>query len=276
MKVVIFCGGMGIRMGDATQAIPKPMIPVGQRPILWHIMNWYASWGHTDFVLCLGYRAEKVKEYFLSYEEAISNDFVLSGVGKNVELLGRDMEDWRITFVDTGAQTTIGERLRRIKRYIGDDEMFLATYGDGLTDASLDDMVARLERSGKTAQFISVRPHAEYHMVRSDKDGMVTSVDRMAEADVWINGGFFVFRRRIFDVLQQDEDLVDEPFARLIQRGELLAYRHEGFWAPMDTMKDKQRLDLMLEEGNAPWQIGGGRETRRRLAAVGGVGLLGS
>ena len=275
MKVVIFCGGMGIRMGDATQTIPKPMITVGQRPILWHIMNWYASWGHTEFVLCLGYRAEKVKEYFLSYEEAISNDFVLSGE-KKVELLGRDMADWRITFVDTGAQTTVGERLRRVKKHIGDDEMFLATYGDGLTDAPLDEMVARFERSGKTAQFVSVRPHAEFHMVSVDADGTVSSVERLAEADVWINGGFFVFRRRIFDVLHPGEDLVDEPFARLIQRGELVAFRHEGFWAPMDTMKDKQRLDLMLEEGNAPWQNGGGQETRRRLAAVGDAGSLGS
>jgi glucose-1-phosphate cytidylyltransferase len=148
VKVVIFCGGLGVRMGDATQAIPKPMIPVGQRPILWHIMKWYASWGHTDFVLCLGYRAEKVKEYFLSYNEAISNDFVLDGGGKRVQLLGHDMKDWRITFVDTGVQTSIGERLRRVQSHIGDDEMFLATYGDGLTDVPLDAMVGRLEETG--------------------------------------------------------------------------------------------------------------------------------
>ena len=267
MKVVIFCGGLGVRMGDATQAIPKPMIPVGQRPILWHIMKWYASWGHTDFVLCLGYRAEKVKEYFLSYDEAISNDFVLDGGRKRVQLLGHDMEDWRITFVDTGVQTSIGERLRRIQSHIGDDEMFLATYGDGLTDVPLDDMVGRLEETGKTALFVSVRPHVEYHMVRAANDGIVTSVERMAEADVWINGGFFVFRRTIFDAIRPDEDLVAEPFSRLIRDGELLAFRHEGFWAPMDTIKDKQRLDLMLEGGGAPWQVGGGRFGARRASA---------
>jgi len=268
MKVVIFCGGLGVRMGDATQAIPKPMITVGQRPILWHIMKWYASWGHTDFVLALGYRAEKVKEYFLSYDEAISNDFVLDGGRKRVQLLGHDMEDWRITFVDTGVQTSIGERLRRVQRHIGDDELFLATYGDGLTDVPLDDMIGSFSASGKTAMFLSVRPHVEYHMVQADAGGVVTSVDRMAEADVWINGGFFVFRRGIFDAIRPHEDLVVEPFSRLIEDNELLAFRHEGFWAPMDTIKDKQRLEQLLEGGSAPWQTGGGRSTRRSSSTM--------
>jgi glucose-1-phosphate cytidylyltransferase len=255
VKVVLFCGGLGVRMGEATQKIPKPMIQVGTRPILWHIMKWYASWGHTDFILCLGYRAETVKGFFLDYQEALGNDFVLSNGGQDVELLGRDMEDWKITFVDTGMYSTIGQRLRSVQRYIGDDSMFLATYGDGLTDAPLDDMIATLERSGKTALFLSVRPRVEYHVVKAESDGVVRSIDPLARADVWINGGFFAFRRSVFDVIEPGEELVNEPFARLIERGELLTYRYEGFWEPMDTMKDKQHLDSLVDGQRAPWLV---------------------
>jgi glucose-1-phosphate cytidylyltransferase len=253
VKVVIFCGGLGVRMGEATQRIPKPMIPIGTRPILWHIMKWYASWGHTDFVLCLGYQAETVKSFFLDYQEALSNDFVLSNGGRDVQLLGSDMDDWTIAFVDTGLHSTIGQRLKAIEHYIGQDELFLATYGDGLTDAPLDDLVAALERSTATGLFISVRPRVEYHLVREDGDGIVQSIEPFAGADVWINGGFFVFRRSIFDVIEEGDELVDQPFARLIERGALRTYKYEGFWEPMDTIKDKQKLDSLFESGRAPW-----------------------
>jgi len=254
MKVVIFCGGMGVRMGEATHRIPKPMIPIGTHPILWHIMKWYASWGHTDFILCLGYRAEVIKEYFLTYREALANDFVLTNGGRDMELLGADISDWRITFVDTGAQSSIGERLRRVKEYLAGEEYFLATYGDGVTDVPLDDMVETLRVSGKSGIFLAVRPRLEYHVVRSDGDGIVTSVEPLAESDLRINGGYFVFRQSIVDEIRPDEELVVEPFARLIARGELLAYRHDGFWEPMDTIKDKQRLDSLLESGRVPWR----------------------
>jgi glucose-1-phosphate cytidylyltransferase len=254
VKVVIFCGGLGVRMGEATQRIPKPMIPVGAHPILWHIMKWYASWGHTDFVLCLGYRAEIVKEYFLSYNEALANDFVLSNGGREVELLGSDISDWRITFVDTGAQSSIGERLRLVEPHVGDDAVFLATYGDGLTDAPLDDMIAMFERSGKTGLFVSVRPRLEYHVVHADDEGVVDAIERLTSAEVRINGGYFVFRREIFDFIEPGEELVEEPFARLIERRELLAYPYDGFWEPMDTIKDKQKLDALVERGRAPWR----------------------
>jgi glucose-1-phosphate cytidylyltransferase len=254
VKVVIFCGGLGVRMGEATQRIPKPMISIGTQPILWHLMKWYASWGHTDFILCLGHRAEVVKDYFLRYNEALANDFVLSNGGREVELLGSDISDWRITFVDTGVQSSIGERLRRVGRYLGGDEYFLATYGDGVTDAPLDEMIATLERSGKTGLFLSVKPRVEYHLVRCDPDGVVTAIEQLAQADVRINGGFFVFRRHILDAIEPGEELVEQPFARLIERGELLAYSYDGFWEPMDTIKDKQRLDALLESGGAPWK----------------------
>jgi glucose-1-phosphate cytidylyltransferase len=254
VKVVLFCGGLGVRMGQETQRIPKPMIAVGSRPILWHIMKWYASWGFDDFIVCLGYKAESVKEYFLSYNEALSNDFILSNGGRDVELLASDISNWRITFVDTGTQATIAERLLAVAPHLGDDEYFLATYGDGLTDAPLSDMIERLRSSGKTALFISVRPMFTAHVVRVKEDGVVRSVDDIQKADVWINGGFFVFRRNVLDYINPGEELVEEPFQRLIKDGELIAYRYEGFWEPMDTIKDKQKLDALYESGAAPWR----------------------
>ena len=219
MKVVIFCGGFGVRMGEHTQRIPKPLINVGDRPILWHIMKYYAAWGHTDFILCLGYKAESIKNYFLTYNEALSNDFVLSNGGRDIELLGSDIADWRITFVDTGIQSTIGERLRLVAPHLGDDDYFLATYGDGLTDAPLPDMIDRLQRSEKTGLFLSARPMFTAHVVATDGDGTVTSVEDIQRAEVWINSGFFVFRRDILDYIEPGDELVVEAFARLIERG---------------------------------------------------------
>jgi glucose-1-phosphate cytidylyltransferase len=257
VKVVLFCGGFGVRMGEETQRIPKPMITVGNRPILWHIMKWYASWGHDDFILCLGYRAETIKEYFLNYNEALSNDFILSNGGRDVELLGSDISDWRVRFVDTGIRSTTGERLRAIGSHLGDDDYFLATYGDGLTDAPLPDMIELLRSSGKTGLFLSVRPIFNAHVIDADADGVVRSVEDIRQADVRINGGFFVFRREVLDYVQPGEELVEEPFQRLIENEELIAYRYNGFWEPMDTMKDKQRLDALAESGRAPWRNNG-------------------
>ena len=263
MKVVLFCGGLGVRMGEETQRIPKPMITVGNRPILWHIMKWYASWGHHEFIICLGYKGERIKEYFLNYNEALNNDFVLSNGGKDVELLGsdtanaNDISNWRITFVDTGMQSTIAERLLKVAPYLGNDEYFLATYGDGLTDAPLPNMIDQLQSSGKTGLMISVRPMFNAHLVDADPDGAIRSVEEIREADMRINGGFFVFRRDLLDYVNPGEELVDEPFARLIEAGELLAYRYDGFWEPMDTIKDKQRLDALAESGKAPWRNAG-------------------
>jgi glucose-1-phosphate cytidylyltransferase len=257
MKVVLFCGGFGVRMGEETQRIPKPMILVGNRPILWHIMKYYAAWGHREFILCLGYKGESIKEYFLGYNEALSNDFVLTNGGREVQLLGSDISDWRITFVDTGPQATIGDRLKAVTPHLGEDEYFLATYGDGLTDAPLDDMIERLKSSGRTGLFLSVRPVFNAHVVDVDQDGVVRSIEDMEEANVWINGGFFVLRRDVLDYIEPGEELVLEPFRRLIEKGELIGYRYEGFWEPMDTIKDKQRLDALAESGRAPWRHSG-------------------
>ena len=252
MKVVIFCGGFGVRMGEETQRIPKPMIQVGNRPILWHIMKWYASWGYDEFILCLGYKAESIKEYFLNYNEALSNDFVLTNGGRDIELLASDISSWRISFVDTGTRSTIADRLLAVAPHLDGDEYFLATYGDGLTDAPLPKMIDVLRSSGRTGLFLSVRPIFNAHVVDAGSDGVVRSVEDIRQADVRINGGFFVFRSNVLEYINPGEELVEEPFRRLIEARELISYRYDGFWEPMDTMKDKQRLDSLAESGRAP------------------------
>jgi glucose-1-phosphate cytidylyltransferase len=256
MKVVIFCGGLGVRMGEETQRIPKPMIEIGGKPILWHIMRYYSMWGHNEFVLALGYKAEVVKEYFLSYNGALFNDFVLgrSANGTSLELLSRDLDEWQITFVDTGMSSTIGGRLRAVAPYLGDDPEFLATYGDGLTDAPLDDMVRTLRDAGKTALFLSVHVPFNAHLVHTDDTGIVTCVDEMSRSDLRMNGGFFVFKRDVIDWIEPGDELVEETFARLIDRRELLAYTYDGFFRPMDTIKDRQVLESLHESGDAPWR----------------------
>jgi glucose-1-phosphate cytidylyltransferase len=253
VKVVLFCGGLGLRMGEATTRVPKPMIPVGERPILWHIMKYYASYGFRDFVLCLGYRGEAIKEYFLKYE-ALSNDFVLRDGGRRVELLQSDIHDWSMTFVDTGVQSPIGERLRRVEPYLDGDEIFLANYGDTLTDAPLPDMVETLRESSRTGLFLCARPTYNFHVVRLGADNAVEDIRDVTSTDTWINAGYFVFRREIFDAIREGEDLVEEPFRRLIADDRLVGYPYSGFWAPMDTLKDKQTLDTLYESGQAPWR----------------------
>jgi len=255
MKVVLFCGGEGTRLRDYSETIPKPMVPVGYRPILWHVMKYYAHFGHKDFVLALGYRADAIKDFFLHYEEAVSNDFVLKDGGKNIELANSDIADWTITFVDTGAASTIGERLRRVRRYLDDDEVFMANYADGVTDLHLPSYVDEFLKTEAVASFVAIRPPGSYHAVEMDDRGWVTATKPIASTDTWINGGYFILRREIFDYLHKGDELVVEPFARLIERRLLVAHRHTGFWAPMDTFKDKQLLDDLYRDGDAPWQV---------------------
>jgi glucose-1-phosphate cytidylyltransferase len=253
VKVVIFCGGLGVRMGEATERMPKPMIPVGNQPILWHIMKYYALWGHTEFILCLGYRAEAIKHFFLTYNEALANDFVLSDGGKRIELLRSDIDDWTITFVDTGINALIGERLKAVEPFLGDDPVFLATYGDGLTDAPVTTMIDHFEAQKPTAMFLCVRPAINVHVVQTDQSQRVRGIENIRKANVWINGGFFVLRREVLDLIEPGDELVERPFRRLIEADQLLAYPYEGFWAPMDTLKDKQYLDSLVASGATPW-----------------------
>jgi len=254
MKVVLFCGGLGMRLREYSEQIPKPMIPIGYRPIIWHVMKYYAHYGHKDFILCLGYKADAFKSYFLNYNECLSNDFILSQGGKEMQLLNSDIQDWRITFVDTGTSSNIGQRLKAVERYVQGEEVFLANYTDGLTDVPLPEYIDYFLEKRRMASFLCVRPTHSFHVV-SVKNDLVQEIQHMSRADIWMNGGYFIFRNDIFKYIERGEELVEEPFQRLIQQEQLLAYKYNGFWACMDTFKDKQELDDMYGRGEAPWEV---------------------
>jgi glucose-1-phosphate cytidylyltransferase len=255
MKVVLFCGGLGMRLRDHLERTPKPLVEIGPRPILWHLMSYYAHFGHKDFVLCLGHGANAIKEYFLKYDETVSNDFVLSQGGRRIELLKRDIDDWRLTFVDTGLETSIGQRLRAVRKHLNGEEVFLANYADGLTDLDLSAYLEYFLQRGKTACFLSVAAPHSFHIVDADAEHHVRKLEAVGRSVVRINGGFFAFRRTIFDQIRDGEDLVFEPFDRLIASRELLAYPYDGFWRNMDTFKDKLELEDLLQGGRPPWQV---------------------
>ena len=255
MKVVIFCGGMGMRLRDYSENIPKPMVAIGYRPILWHVMKYYAHFGHKDFILCLGYRADAIKQYFLHYDECVSNDFSLSKGGKDLQLFNSDIHDWNITFAETGVHSNIGQRLKAVEKYLAGEEVFLANYADGLTDLELPKLVEFSKEHGKIATFVSAKPNLTYHFVSANPDGVVNAIKAIRESELRINSGYFVLKQDIFKYMRAGEELVLEPFRRLIQEKQLMAYEHEGFFASMDTFKDKQQLDDLYAQGDAPWVV---------------------
>ncbi len=240
-------------MRTSEDSAPKPMMPIGHRPVLWHVMRYYAHFGHTEFILCLGHGARSVKEYFINYEETISNDFVLSKGGSQIDLLDTDISDWRITFADTGIETPIGERLRRVRHHLNDDEMFLANYGDVLTDAPIDAMVKQLQESDDVATMLAIKPQESFHVVSMSDDARVNGFVPVADLDIRINGGYFVLRREIFDYLNEGEDLVMNACAAAAAAGLVQAYPYDGFWAPMDTLKERAALEQLYQSGDCPW-----------------------
>jgi len=256
MKVVLFCGGLGMRLREFSENVPKPMVPVGYRPILWHVMRYYAHFGHKDFILCLGYKADSIKRYFLDYDETVSNDFVISEGGKKVDLLASDIHDWKITFVDTGLNSNIGSRLKAVQPFLEGEEMFLANYSDGLSDLPLPAQVDFFrKRESAVACFAGIAPTQSFHLVSLDDGGSVKSICHVKDVGMRINGGFFVLRREIFDWMKQGEELVEEPFRRLAAAKKLVAYPYDGFWACMDTFKDRQLLEDLYARGQVPWEV---------------------
>ncbi len=233
MKVVLFCGGLGLRLRGVTGVVPKPMVPVGGRPLLWHIMQYYAHFGHRDFVLCVGHQADVIKRYF-----------------------GRSAfraEGWKVTFVDTPIDASIGERFFAVRDAI-DDDIFLANYGDTVTDVQLPDLIDAHRESGKIASLLSVPPNYTFNVVTTDSSGRVAEFHDIGESGVRINGGYFVFHQSVFDFIEEGEDL-PEMFRRLIAADQLVAYPYDGFWAPMDTLKDKERLEALVTSGGSVWQV---------------------
>jgi len=255
MKVVLFCGGLGMRLREYSETIPKPMVPIGYRPILWHVMKYYAHFGHTEFILCLGHGADIIKNYFLTYNECVSNDFVLSQGGKNLQLINTDIHDWRITFADTGISSNIGQRLKAVEKYLEGEEVFLANYSDGLTDLPLPAQLDHFHRENRVASFLCVKPNLSYHFISVNNDGLVGEIRDVTQSDLRINGGFFVFKRDIFSYIRDGEELLREPFERLVARKQLVAYKYDGFWASMDTFKDKRHLDELQSQGRTPWEV---------------------
>jgi glucose-1-phosphate cytidylyltransferase len=255
MKTVLFCGGLGTRIRDVSESIPKPMIPIGDKPILWHLMHYYSQFGHNDFVLCLGYKANVIKEYFLNYKPQTYADCVVKGFGNQVEILGDPQQDWRVAMIDTGIWRNIGERLWAVREHVAGEDMFLANYSDGLSDVNLAEMIEAFRASGKIACFTAVRPSFSLHLVDMRPGGKVERIRASQDANLWINGGFFIFRKEIFEYMREGEELVETPFRRLIEADQLMAFQHEGFWRPMDTLKDKQILEDLVEKGTMPWLV---------------------
>jgi glucose-1-phosphate cytidylyltransferase len=255
VKVVLFCGGLGMRMRDGVTNAPKPMAMVGERPLLWHVMRYYAHFGHTEFILCLGYGASAVKDFFLNYDETRSNDFVLENGAREVKLFSTDISEWRITFVDTGLSSAIGERLRRVRKFVEDEPMFMANYADVLTDAPLPDVIQRFSDSHATASLLAVPPQSSHHVVDVGEDGRVTQVIPMRDLRQWENGGYFVLRPDIFDFLGEGEDLVEDALIRLVPQGRVVAYPYKGYWSPADTVKERVQLEEMYQRGHCPWMI---------------------
>jgi glucose-1-phosphate cytidylyltransferase len=256
MKVVLFCGGEGMRLRGYSEDVPKPMVTIGSRPVLWHVMKYYAHFGHKDFILCLGYKANVIKNYFLDYKESVSNDFVLSHGGRKLDFMQRDIDDWTITFVDTGLRSTIADRLRLVEPHLNGEDIFLANYSDGLTNFYLPQMIEDFSRRDSYASFISVQPRSSsLDLVHLDDKGIVRGIKSMKESDTWVNGGYFLLRKEVFRYINSGEELVYEPFRRLISEGKVWSPRYEGFWQCMDTFKDKQILDELEASGEAPWCV---------------------
>ncbi|MGA2146119.1 MAG: glucose-1-phosphate cytidylyltransferase [Bryobacteraceae bacterium] len=256
MKVVVLCGGLGTRLREETEFRPKPLVEVGGRPILWHIMKTYAHYGFRDFVLCLGYRGNMIKDYFLNYE-AMNNDFTIClGQKSHIHYNGcHEEQDFQVTLADTGLESQTGGRVKRIRKYIEDDT-FLITYGDGLTDANIGEIVEFHKSHGKLATVTAVRPISRYGNVTLGWDGQVRRFQEKPQSDSWISAGFMVFNRGVFDYIDGDDCVLErDTLERLSASGELMAYRHDGFFYAMDTFREYQYLNELWSSGGAPWMV---------------------
>ena len=254
MKVVLFCGGLGTRLREYSETIPKPLVPIGYRPIIWTLMKYYSHFGHEEFILCLGYRGDLIKKFFLNFNECISNDFTLSEGATKIDLHGSDIDHWRIRFADTGLKSNIGQRLMAVRKHLDDDSVFLANYTDGLVDMKLNEYIDWFLGTDAVAAFVSVRPSHSLSGVEVEDPFVVTSIEYLSDT-IWINGGYFIFRSEIFDYVRPGEELVEEPFHRLISERKLLTFRHPGFFGALDTLKDKKLIDDLYESGNPPWEL---------------------
>lgn len=256
MKVVILAGGYGTRIGEETDIKPKPMVEIGGKPILWHLMKYYSSFGHKDFVILLGYKSYYVKEYFYNYW-LHQSDVTIHTATQKMEVHTNDSEDWSITLVDTGLDTMTGGRIKRAQKYIG-NETFLLTYGDGLCDININDLVSFHKSHKKAMTLTSIQPEGRFGSIQIENDNKITKFLEKPKGDgAWINGGFFVCEPKIFDYITEGDKTIFErkPLENLAKDGELVAKKYDGFWKCMDTLRDKMQFEELLAQKTAPWKI---------------------
>jgi glucose-1-phosphate cytidylyltransferase len=261
MKVVIFCGGLGTRLREETEFRPKPMVPIGERPILWHIMKLYAHHGHKDFILCLGYKGEVIKEYFRNYQWNTSDVTLRLGARPQIKYHNQhEEEDWSVTLVDTGQATMTGGRLKRVLPFIEEDT-FLLTYGDGLINSDINASIAFHRQQKAIVTMTAVQPAGRFGDLVLEGDRVSSFKEKAEKQNGFINGGFFVVNRRIGDYLTDDACVLEQaPFDRLSAEGQIAAFKHTGFWQCMDTFREQQLLTRLWNSGEAPWKIWGGRQ----------------
>lgn len=257
MKVVILCGGKGTRLKEQTESLPKPLVDVGGRPILWHIMKIYSAYGFNEFILCLGYKGKAIKEYFMEYLSWKYHDFSvdLNGKKPQVQLLNHDQESWKITFIDTDEETNTGGRIKRIEPFIGEDDSFMVTYGDGVADINIRKLVDFHQTHGLIGTVTVTNPPSQFGLLEVDNDNKVSKFSEKPSTNQWINGGFFVFRREFFEYLCEDDALEQIPLERLVKDAQLMAFRHETYWKCMDTYKDTIQLNELWTRKQAPWKM---------------------
>lgn len=256
MKVVILAGGLGTRLGEETSIKPKPMVEIGGKPIIWHIMKIYSHYGFNDFIVLCGYKGEVIKRYFANYY-LNNSDITIDMRSNSVDVHYNEIEPWRVTLIDTGVDTMTGGRISRIKKFVGNDT-FMLTYGDGVSDVNIAKLLESHKKSGKIATLTAVRPAARFGVVNLGADGSVVNFKEKPSGDgVWINGGFFVLEPQVFDYIPEGDSVVweREPLERLSAAGQLNAYAHSGFWRPMDMLKDKKDLNEMWDKGEAKWKV---------------------
>jgi glucose-1-phosphate cytidylyltransferase len=257
MKVVILCGGQGTRIRDVADNIPKPMIPIGGYPILWHIMKYYSMFGHNEFILCLGYQGNVIKEFFLNYEVNVSDFTLQLGDKKSVHFHNQIKEkDWVITFAETGEKSMTGARIRKIRKYIGDDQIFMLTYGDGLSDVDINQLIAYHHSHQRVLTLTGVRPSGRFGEIKCTDEGVISEFNEKPQSSEGrINGGFFVCNHNLFDYLDDNDDLIfeKEPMMKLVREKQLMQYNHDGFWQPMDTLREYVLLNSLYSKGDAPW-----------------------
>jgi glucose-1-phosphate cytidylyltransferase len=251
MKVVLLAGGRGTRLAEETQTLPKPMVEIGGRPLLFHLMRYYAGFGFTEFLVACGYRGEVIKDYFRSLPAHLS-DYVVNLADGSLDIIRPATLDWRIGLIDTGAETATGARILRLRELI-EEKPFMVTYGDGLATVDLEALVRFHRSHGRLATVTAVRPPARFGELVLDDDRVAEFAEKRQTREGWINGGFFVFEPGVFAYLDEDSPLERGPLERLAAAGELRAFRHEGFWQPMDTLRDKQVLEELWQNGRAPW-----------------------